>query len=242
MIPKEFQAHYDRLCYGRSRKDVFCYFLDVCLYYLSVGMLSEDYLRITKQYKKENMPLFLEMLQIVGDNSEGFRDVLGDVFMDFVSHGHNVQFFTPMHITDMMSIITGCDSLSPEQSVCDPACSSGRTLLSAAKLCAEKNEGERPFYYGSDIDITCVKMAVINMLLKSIPGEIAWMNALTMEHWRNYCVDLMLIRGVWLPTLKVKNKGQTSFVRRLEKTYEEKTEIKDRVIENVKPVQLSFEF
>lgn len=242
MIPKNFQAYYDRLCYGRSRENVFRDFLDVCLYYLSAGMLSEDYLRVEKLYKKDEMPLFLEMLNTVADHSEGFIDVLGDVFMEFVSHGHNGQFFTPMPITDMMAMINGCDSLTPEQSVCDPACGSGRTLLSAAKMCANKNEGKRPRCYGSDIDISCVKMAVINMLMNLIPGEVAWMDALTMEHWRSYCIDLMLIGGMWLPTLQVKSAGQTGFVRRLEKTIEEKPEMKEQIIAKTNPVQLSFGF
>ena len=242
MIPKEFQAHYDRLCYGRSRANVFRDFLDVCLYYLSAGMLSEDYLKIEKQYKKEEMPLFLEMLNVVADNSEGFRDVLGDVFMEFVSHGHNGQFFTPMPITDMMAMINNCDNLTPEQSVCDPACGSGRTLLSAVAMCVKNNEGKRPRCYGSDIDISCVKMAVINMMMNSIPGEIAWMDTLRMEHWRSYCIDLILIGGMWFPTLKVMGAGQTRFVQRLEKAIEEKPEIKEQIMTKVNPVQLSFGF
>lgn len=242
MISKEFLKHYDILSYGRNRADVFRDLLDVCLYYLSAGMLAEDYARVEKQYNEQNMSLFLEMLNVIADNSEGFEDALGDIFMDFVSHGHNGQFFTPMNITDMMAMINGCEKLTPEQTVCDPACGSGRTLLSAAKICAEKNEGKRPKCYGSDIDITCVKMAVINMLMNSIPGEIAWMNALTLEHWRSYHIDLMLIRGMWLPTLKVTSAGETNFVRRLEDTIEKQPEIKTMILEKVIPTQLSFGF
>lgn len=242
MISKEFQAHYDRLSYGRSRANIFRDFLDVCLYYLSQGSLSEDYLRIAKQYKKEEMDLFLELFYIVSNESEGFNDALGDVFMEYVSHGHNGQFFTPMPITDMMAMICGCDSLTPEQSVCDPACGSGRTLLSAAKICAEKHEGKRPFCYGSDIDINCVKMAVINMFMSSIPGEIAWMDTLRLEHWRSYHINLILIKGMWFPTLKVTGAGETNFIKRMEKTMEEKPEIKKQLIEKTNPVQLSFGF
>lgn len=242
MITKEFQAHYDRLCYGRSRESVFSDFLDVCLFYLSAGMLSEDYVKVEKQYKKEEMPLFLEMLHAVADASEDFEDVLGDVFMEFVSHGHNGQFFTPMNLTDMMALTAGCDNLTPEQSVCDPACGSGRTLLSATKACVNKNQGKRSKCYGSDIDITCVKMTVINMLMNSIPGEIAWMNAITMEHWRSYFIDLILIAGMWLPSLRVTGAGETCFITRLNQTFEESPQIKEQIIEKTKPVQLSFGF
>ena len=30
-------------------------------------------------------------------------DVLGDMFMECVSHGNNVQFFTPIHVADLMA-------------------------------------------------------------------------------------------------------------------------------------------
>lgn len=76
-----------------------------------------------------------------------------------------------------MAFAVRCDELTPEQSVCDPTCGSGTLLLAAAKTCADKNQGRRPRCFGSDIDIICVKMAVVNMLMNSIPGEIAWMNA-----------------------------------------------------------------
>ena len=242
MISKEFQAHYDRLCYSRSRENVFCDFLDVSLYCLSAGMLSEDYLRVEKQYTKEEMPLFFEMLHIIADASEDFEDALGGVFMQFISNGHNGQFFTDNHIGRMMAFAVRCDELTPEQSVCDPTCGSGTLLLAAAKTCADKNQGRRPRCFGSDIDIICVKMAVVNMLMNSIPGEIAWMNALTMEHWRSYCIDLILIGGIWFQSLKVKGAGETCFIKRLEQTFEKSPEIKEQITEKARPLQLSLNF
>ena len=182
------------------------------------------------------------LLPAVADASEDFEDVLGGVFMEFVSHGYNGQFFTNMDIGKMMALAVSCDELTPEQSVCDPTCGSGTLLLAAAKTCANKNQGKRPKCYGSDIDITCVKMTVINMLMNSIPGEIAWMNAITMEHWRSYFIDLILIRGMWLPSLRVTGAGETCFITRLEQTFEESPQIKEQIIEKTKPVQLSFGF
>lgn len=112
----------------------------------------------------------------------------------------------------------------------------------AAKTCADKNQGRRPRCFGSDIDIICVKMAVVNMLMNSIPGEIAWMNALTMEHWRSYCIDLILIGGIWFPSLKVKGAGETCFIKRLEQTFEKSPEIKEQITEKARPLQLSLNF
>ncbi|WP_261386074.1 N-6 DNA methylase [Parabacteroides distasonis] len=95
------------------------------------------------------MELFVQMFYRVSEYSEGFCDVLGDMFMECVSHGNNGQFFTPIHVADLMACMGG-NRLKPKQSVCDSCCGSGRMLLSAVKKCAEENDGGRLFCYGSD--------------------------------------------------------------------------------------------
>lgn len=45
-------------------------------------------------------------------------------------------------------------------------------------------------------------MTAINMLMNSVPGEIVWMNTLTLEHWRRYQLNLVRVANVWLPTFK----------------------------------------
>lgn len=78
------------------------------------------------------MELFVQMFYRVSEYSEGFCDVLGDMFMECVSHGNNGQFFTPIHVADLMACM-GENRLKPKQSVCDSCCGSGRMLLSAVK-------------------------------------------------------------------------------------------------------------
>lgn len=58
--------------------------------------------------------------------------------MEYVSHGHNGQFFTPMIIGDFMAKAVATDEIQPGQSVCDPSCGSGQLLLSAAKNASKK--------------------------------------------------------------------------------------------------------
>ena len=86
-------------------KKPFGIFFDVCLYYLSVGMLAEDYRRVEKERYEpcEIRRLFVQMFHRVSEYSEGFCDVLGDMFMECVSHGNNGQFFTPVHVADLMA-------------------------------------------------------------------------------------------------------------------------------------------
>lgn len=53
------------------------------------------------------MELFVQMFYRVSEYSEGFCDVLGDMFMECVSHGNNGQFFTPIHVADLMACMGG---------------------------------------------------------------------------------------------------------------------------------------
>lgn len=184
---------YEKLAFSRGYEEAFRDFLDVCLYYLSVRMLAEDYRRVEKRYKPSEMEVFVQMFYRVSEYSEGFCDVLGDMFMECVSHGNNGQFFTPIHVADLMACMGG-NRLKPKQSVCDSCCGSGRMLLSAVKKCAEENDGGRLFCYGSDIDLICVKMTVVNLMMNSVPSEVTWMNTLTMQHWRSYHIDLQLMK------------------------------------------------
>ena len=98
------------------------------------------------------------------------------------------------------------------------------------------------FCYGSDIDLICVKMTVVNLMMNSVPGEVTWMNTLTMQHWRSYHIDLQLIAGVWLPILKITEAGDTSFIRKLENAMEDNSELKRSIQSNARATQLTFDF
>jgi type I restriction-modification system DNA methylase subunit len=124
---------------------------------------------------------------------EGFRDPIGEFYMQHISHGHLGQYFTPENITDFMAIASVGDHSEPGQTVLDPACGSGRTLLATAKI----NRHLR--FYGADLDSTCCKMALTNMLVNSLTGEIAHMNSITNEFYRGYRFQTKLIDGCHYP-------------------------------------------
>lgn len=214
MIPKNFMILFDKLILSHDRVDVFRDFLDMSLFVLSGGAYRDDYERINKSYDVQEKDFFIQMLQIVANHSECFYDLLGDIFMDCISRGHNGQFFTPIHVADFMAEMICGTKIRPGQSVYDPTCGSGRLLLSAVKCCTKDRPNERIFCYGSDIDLTCVKMTAVNMLMNSIPGEIAWMNPLTMEHWRSYKIRLQRVFGIWIPSFKVCGSGETNLLVR----------------------------
>jgi len=79
------------------------------------------------------------------------------------------------------------------ESICDPACGSGRMLLAAAKI----NRHLR--FYGADIDPLCSKIALANMLLNSLTGEIAHMDSLANAFYRGYKTGTVLKDGYHHP-------------------------------------------
>jgi type I restriction-modification system DNA methylase subunit len=107
----------------------------------------------------------------------------------------------------------------------DPACGSGRMLLSAAKI--ERNN----YFFGADIDNRCCKMTVINMCLNDLQGEVAWMNSLSQEHWGGFSVNRKF--GV-IPTITKLNAGEGILANRKSHT--------EKVYDTIKIGQTKFEF
>src|SRR5690606_4923553 len=219
----DFKNGFERLSYSQDYSTTFTSFLDFLLWQLSPHArysMKEEAERLEKMYKLDMVPIMAEMFKdwsIMSDDvGEGFVDALGDLFMECVSYGRNGQFFTPQPICDMMAHVVHSANLEDGMSVCDPACGSGRTLLSIAKL------NRRLKFFGADNDLTCVKMATLNMLVNSMEGEIAWMNTLHMEHYRSYSIKNVQYGSHFLPVLTILEKGNTSFISRLKLSDDEK--------------------
>jgi type I restriction-modification system DNA methylase subunit len=134
----------------------------------------------------------VSLLTELGECAEGFHDPLGELYMQELYKGHNGQYFTPEHICDLMAMLT-IGNHENGKTVLDPACGSGRMLLAAAKI--NRNQ----VFYGADVDAVCCKMAVANMLLQSLTGEIAHMNSLTNEFFTGYRIGTMLYNGYHHP-------------------------------------------
>ena len=165
---------------------VFPDFLEMCVCALSAGAKEEHYLKVIKKYTKDEVYLLADACKLLVaemyNGGDGLKDCLGDFFMDHLSFGRNGQFFTPQPLCDMMAIITG--TTGPGKTVADCACGSGRTLLAAAKICRLNS------FYGADIDRTCCLMAVINLCLNGMLGEVAWMDTLGNRFYGGWKIDL----------------------------------------------------
>jgi type I restriction-modification system DNA methylase subunit len=142
---------------------------------------------IAKYNKEEVQQSFSHMLALLimemeeRKDSDLGNDVLGEFYeLSFCRKGAG-QFFTPWPICQLIAKCQPSDESSVEpKRVLDPTCGSGRMLLAGAQ-----NFGSRHWYYGIDIDHTCVKMAALNLFLNGIfNAEVMCADALSPTDFR----------------------------------------------------------
>ena len=171
---------------------VFPDFLEMAVCALSLGAKEEHYHKIISKYQPNEVQMmasaFASLVEEMDNDGSGLRDCLGDFFMEHLSFGRNGQFFTPQNICDMMAIITGTSGEG--QRVADCACGSGRTLMAAAKISRMNS------FYGADIDRTCCLMAVINLCLNGMVGEVAWMDSLCNRFYGGWKIGIHPVKPV----------------------------------------------
>jgi type I restriction-modification system DNA methylase subunit len=181
--------------FGYSNATIFIDFIDVCLLSLLsltenmqdpniieklknnklTGKYEEQYLQMVEKYKenktreKGNRPtdFFAQAWRsLLKETRQTEQDVLGEMFMAKISFGEHGQFFTPFHLSDMMTQMVYSKEQKPGQTVCDPACGSGRFFISFGKL------NKEACFYGVDLSPTCAKMAALNMWLFDLNANI----------------------------------------------------------------------
>jgi hypothetical protein len=189
---KSFSQYMQQLAGRNSISHVFSDFLEISVCALSLRALETRYLEIVGRYEKHEVNLmadaFAALVMEMDNNGEGLRDILGDFFMEHISHGHNGQFFTPEPICEMMARMT--NPVEPGSRILDCACGSGRTLLAAAKV------NRNASFYGADVDRNCAMICLINFCLNGMLGEVAWMNSLSNEYFGAWQIQLHPTGGV----------------------------------------------
>lgn len=159
---------------------------DENLYLETIGKYTKSKQRFV--FRKLFARLVAEMDERV--SAPNGNDVLGEYYEQQFCSERSGQFFTPPHVCDFMATsICGDMADSPERKrVLDPACGSGRMLLSAAKTGGKHHE-----FYGIDIDHTCVKMAALNLFLNGMfHSEVMWADALRPDDFRiSYKISLL---------------------------------------------------
>ncbi len=122
--------------------------------------------------------LIMEMEEQIGSSSG--NDVLGTYYEQNFSKKGSQQFFTPWHICQFMASTLGSKTSEEPLRILDPCCGSGRMLV-----CGANHLGKQHYYFGIDIDHTCVKMTALNLFLNGVlHGEVMWADALSPNDFR----------------------------------------------------------
>lgn len=186
---KAFGEYLEGISQKHGREKVFDDFLQIIVCCLSMGRKEELYFKTIKPYSKEELNLFSSAFAslIVQMDNAPLDDPFGDYFEEFLSDGKNGQFFTPIYVCDLMTQLTtaiqpGDKKREGDNRVFDPACGSGRLLLSAAK------QDRKQFFVGADISYTCCLMTIINLCLNSLNGEVLHMNTISNQCWHRWCI------------------------------------------------------
>lgn len=238
MERKTFAEHMNGLSQRYGVGTVFSDMLTMIICGFSMKKQEDLYFETIKPYKKAEVINFSEafaalVVEMTGDGS-GMIDVLGEYFMEFLSFGRNGQFFTPMNICDMMARIT--NPVTGSSRILDPACGSGRMLMSMAKL------NRYATFFGADCDANCAKMTVVNMCLNSMYGEVAWMDSLSNRWYAGWKIE-HTIHGI--PCIRKISEKESYIHMKLPETHEISAlpqPLPEIVLQATKQTQLVFEF
>lgn len=153
------------------------------------GVYEERYMAIVNKYKenktvekgKRPAEFFANAWALLNaETLQKNKDIIGQIYVDRITFGEHGQFYTPEHVCNAMAkMLIGDDN--ELKTICDPCCGSGRMLIEASA------NNPNAMFYGTDIDIRCAKMTVINMYLFDLNSEITWGNSLSMKKfitWR----------------------------------------------------------
>jgi hypothetical protein len=189
---KSFSQYILQIGYKYGVNSVFDDFLEMVIYSLSLGAKEDRYHEIVRNYEKPDAYLMAEafgaLVMEMDNKGEGLKDGFGDFYMEYLSHGHNGQFFTPEPICDMMAKILNPAGFG--ERVADCCCGSGRMLMAVAKI------SRNSLFFGADIDRTCAMMCVINLCLNGLLGEVCWMDTLMNRFYGGWRIELHPEHGV----------------------------------------------
>jgi len=186
---------------GHSAHSVFSDWVDLMLFALQ--RQDELYLGIVDNYREpadmdrgqgeRSIDLFATAFgRLQVQMAETNADVVGAVYEEYgLSSDAFGQHFTPHSVCDTMAEISGAAGDDPDgiQSILDPACGSGRMLLTAAQ------RWPGAVFVGQDKDPICAKMAALNCCFMNLDAYIVQGDSLTLEYQRAWQTSFSPIGG-----------------------------------------------
>jgi type I restriction-modification system DNA methylase subunit len=203
---KEFMKCLESIEYGRNNYDVFQDFLTLAtLSFHNViardKNIEKEYLDVSGRYK--NNKKFAELLAITTlALEEKHQDFLGEIFMSAgFGNIRGGQFFTPYHLSKMMSKITISDNFKEQiekdgyVTLSESCCGAGGMIIAASDVMIQKgfNPQTQMKFIGIDIDLKCCQMAYIQTSLLGLRGEVLHGNTISLEIWKRFVTPMSII-------------------------------------------------
>jgi type I restriction-modification system DNA methylase subunit len=222
---KRFSEALLELARSRDLYKVFDDFLDFSLLLLRwwdrkpeyFGKLESTY-RSQREMEMLNQAYF-SMVIVANNRGELFNDPFIDFYEGYLVKKDSGQFFTPQCISDLTARLLDIGSSPAQRIVYDPACGSGSTILGAAR------ENPHLFFFAADRDLVCCKMMVISFMLNRLTGEVAWMDSLTLAHWKSWHLqNVTTEKGDILPYFSETGPGETRLLKKTIESGDEDTQ------------------
>lgn len=185
---------YQSLCEWLSMNTAFTTFLEIVIIsVLNINPMyewserwkerEERYKMLINTWKDKTIPatMLSDLVQLMQENHKEKKDIIWEMYENFICQWEHGQFFTPPHIADFMSKIIEVEEVEAWKSVCDIACWSGKLLMWALR------NNPRVNLIGVDIDRRCAMMSCINCLFYGGCGTFLVWNTLCNEYedwWR----------------------------------------------------------
>ncbi len=183
--------------------------------------LEAEYLEVINKYKRDDEATYRETISMFAkilaelniSMKENPFDYLGAIYMEInMNSKYKGQYFTPSHICDMMAEMTienkeDFDKIVKEKgyfAMADPCCGSGSLVIRTLRVLKNRgieNLDAKLYIQLQDIDLTCVRMAYINMCLLETSSRVIWGNSLLIDE--NYpffdtpCLQVGLMMGLF---------------------------------------------
>ena len=180
---------YQSLCEWLSMNTAFTTFLEIVI--ISVLNVNpaiqwsdrwnereEKYKRLLDTWEDKTIPVTMlsDLVQLMQEHHEEKKDIIWEMYENFICQWEHGQFFTPPHIADFMAKIVEVEEVESWNSVVDIACGSGKLLMWALK------NNPRVSLIWVDIDRRCAMMATINCLFYGGCGTFLVGNTLCNEY------------------------------------------------------------
>lgn len=142
-----------------------------------------------ENHTQEQANVYNEVFRLLSEGLNKTRqDILGIVYMNIgYSKGKRAvgQCFTPNHIADLMAKLVENESefdSGEQKRIADFCCGSGTLAIGGAENELSKGKTLNDFtVYGADIDITCVKMALIQFEILGYDATVVRQNVLEQD-------------------------------------------------------------